>query len=163
MPKEIERKFKVKKLPLELLEDIDPLELTQTYLQAKDGEEVRVRAINNSTFIMTMKRATNSANVREEIECELTPEEYRAYLKLQIGTQIQKRRYKIPGDNGLTYELDVYQGDLEGLMVVEVEFPTEEMANSFVKPDWFGNEVTSDKRYKNASLAKNGMPEGHDR
>ena len=163
MPNEIEKKFKVKKLPIELLENIEPLELTQTYLQAKEGEEVRVRAINNSTFVMTVKKPTNSANVREEVEGEISKEEYETYLKLQIGRQIKKKRYKIPDDNGLIYELDIYQGDLDGLMVVEVEFPTEEMANSFVKPDWFGNEVTSDKSYKNASLAKNGMPEGHGR
>jgi len=159
MPSEIERKFKVKRLPLELLENIIPLELAQTYLEAPKGEERRVRAINNEKFVMTVKRPKSSDGlIREEIEQKISKEDYELFLHQQIGTQITKKRYKLPADNGLTYELDVYDGDLKGLMVVEIEFPTEELANNFEKPDWFGEEVTSDKRYKNASLAKNGMP-----
>lgn len=165
MSNEIERKFKVKRIPKEILQNITPLELTQTYLKAPDGEERRVRSINNETFIMTIKRPKSSDGlVREEIEKEISKEDYELFLHDKIGTQIQKSRYKIPGENGLTYELDIYGGELKGLMVVEVEFTdrdgltAEEVARSFVKPDWFGKEVTSDKDYKNASLAKKGMP-----
>lgn len=158
MPNEIERKFKVKQLPLELLENISPLELTQTYLNAPEGEEWRVRAINNEKFVMTVKRPTQNSNIREEIEKEISEDNYKLFLKGQIGVQIKKKRFKIPADNRLVYELDIYEGKLDGLMVVEVEFPTEEMADSFIPPDWFGEEVTANKRYKNASLAMKGMP-----
>lgn len=164
MPNEIERKFKVKRLPLELLESTSPLELTQTYLEAPEGEERRVRAINNEKFVMTVKRPTANSNVREEIEKEISKEDYELFLHQQIGTQIKKKRFKIPTDNGLTYELDIYEDGLKGLVVVEVEFPNEEIANNFAVPDWFGEEVTSNKAYKNASLAKKGIPkEGIDR
>ena len=79
----------------------------------------------------------------------------------KIGTQIKKSRYKIPAENDLVYELDIYHDNLDGLMVVEVEFANEELANNFVKPNWFGREVTDNKDYKNASLAKKGMPKDY--
>ena len=68
MSNEIERKFKVKRLPKEILVNIIPLELTQTYLNAPEGEERRVRSIDNETFIMTIKRAKSSDGlILEEI------------------------------------------------------------------------------------------------
>ena len=166
MSSEIERKFKVKQVPQEILNTITPLELVQTYLEAPEGQERRVRSINNEKFVITVKIPQVSSNglIRQELEKEISKEDYELFLHQQKGTQIKKRRYKVPVENGLTYELDIYDGELKGLMVVEVEFPTEEMADSFVAPDWFGEEVTSNKAYKNASLAKKGMPkEGIDR
>lgn len=160
MSNEIERKFKVKKLPQEILDTIKPLELVQTYLQAPEGQERRVRAINNARFFITVKIPQVSSNglIRQELEKEISKEDYELFLKSQKGMQIKKKRYKIPASDGLIYELDIYEDSLEGLMVVEVEFPTKEMSNSFEKPDWFGKDITSDKRYKNASLAEKGMP-----
>ena len=162
MSNEIERKFKVKRLPKEILVNIIPLELTQTYLNAPEGEERRVRSIDNETFIMTIKRAKSSDGlIREEIEKEISREDYELFLHDKIGTQIKKSRYKIPAENDLVYELDIYHDNLDGLMVVEVEFANEELANNFVKPNWFGREVTDNKDYKNASLAKKGMPKDY--
>ena len=159
MSSEIERKFKVKKVPQEILDTIEPLELVQTYLEAPEGQERRVRAINNERFVITVKQPLpNNPLTRIENEREITEEDYNLFLHQQKGTQIKKKRYKVPANNGLVYEIDIYEGELDGLMVVEVEFPTEEMANNFEKPDWFGRDVTSNKDYKNASLAKNGMP-----
>jgi len=111
MANEIERKFKVKRLPLEFLETILPLEIAQTYLEAPEGEERRVRAINNKKFVMTVKRPTQNSNVREEIEKEISEDNYKLFLKGQIGNQIKKKRFKIPADNGLTYELDIYMAN----------------------------------------------------
>jgi CYTH domain-containing protein len=53
----------------------------------------------------------------------------------------------------------VYSGALTGLMVAEVEFPSEEAARAFVPPAWFGREVTNDSRYKNRRLATEGLPD----
>lgn len=160
MSNEIERKFKVKKVPQEILDTITPLELVQTYLEAPEGQERRVRAINNETFVITVKIPKVSSNglIREELEKEISKEDYELFLKQQKGTQIKKKRYKVPALNNLTYEVDVYEDELKGLIVVEVEFTSEELANKFQKPDWFGKDVTSNKAYKNASLAANGLP-----
>lgn len=164
MSNEIERKFKVKEIPQEILETIKPLELVQTYLDAPVGQERRVRAINNEKFVITVKipkvcsNKTEKGLIRQELEKEISKEDYELFLHQQKGNQIKKKRYKIPANDGLIYELDIYEGNLDGLMVVEVEFPNKEMAISFKKPDWFGQDVTSNKAYKNASLAEKGMP-----
>ena len=50
-------------------------------------------------------------------------------------------------------EIDKYCSRLDGLIVAEVEFETEEEANLFALPEWFGREVTYDKRFKNKNLA----------
>jgi len=66
-------------------------------------------------------------------------------------------RYFIPlGD--LTVELDVYEGDLDGLVTAEVEFPDEASALAFDAPDWLGRDVTEDPRYGNRVLAVDGIP-----
>ena len=77
---------------------------------------------------------------------------------------IEKTRYRLPaGDglviDGLVIELDVYAGSLSGLQVAEVEFGDEDAARRFRPPAWFGREVTDDDRFKNRSLAVDGLPE----
>ena len=159
MSSEIERKFLLKRVPKELIKDIKPLEIVQTYLQSPEGQERRVRAINNETFVRTVKTPiTPDGLKREENERQISQEDYNLFLTQKKGNTIKKRRYKIPVNSVLTFEIDVYEGDLSGLLVVEVEFPSEELAKNFQKPDWFGKEVTSNKAYKNASLAENGLP-----
>ena len=51
-----------------------------------------------------------------------------------------------------------FQGELDGLVTGEVEFPDEETARAFEAPDWLGREVTGDKRYANRVLAVDGAP-----
>ena len=63
----------------------------------------------------------------------------------------------IPHD-GLEIEVDVYAGDLEGLVVAEIEFPSEEEARALEPPEWLGEEVTGDHRYLNETLATEGAP-----
>lgn len=172
---EREKKYLLDEIPpdiLEVLDTITPLDLVQTYLKTSEkDQEWRVRSINNEKFVTTVKIPQVSSNglIRYELEREITREEYdKCVNNLQIGKQIKKKRYILPTDNGLRYEIDVYYEDesdktakLNGLIVVEIEFPTQEMAYNFIPPKWFGDEpqeVTSDKRYKNASLAMNGMP-----
>ena len=69
------------------------------------------------------------------------------------GNIIKKLRYFIPLENNLIAELDIYQDQLEGLMVVEVEFPSINHARNFMVPNWFGTELTENKKYKNKNLA----------
>ena len=80
---------------------------------------------------------------------------YNILMDNREGGIIEKRRYYMPYGK-YTVEIDVYQRSLEGLVVCEVEFPNEDEALSFVPPEFFGKEVTSDKRYKNKNLASTG-------
>ena len=69
-----------------------------------------------------------------------------------------KTRYLVPLDNGLTAEVDDYEGALAGLLTAEVEFVDEAAAFAFDPPSWLGREVTNDARYANRTLAVDGMP-----
>jgi CYTH domain-containing protein len=77
MSSEIERKFQLKRIPKDIIKDIVPLEIVQTYLQAPEGQERRVRAINNETFVITVKRPISEDGLkREENEREIIKEAY---------------------------------------------------------------------------------------
>ena len=91
---------------------------------------------------------------REEYNLPLTGEAY-AHLKEKIdGRLIVKTRYEIPLGEKLTIELDIFHGDLEPLVLAEVEFPDEETANAFTPPEWFGKDVTFFSQYHNSTLSR---------
>ena len=91
---------------------------------------------------------------RSEYNLPLGKEGYEHMLNKADGNVITKTRYFIPLDNGLTAELDVFEGMFEGLVFVEVEFESLEQATAFVPPDWFDEDVTNDRRYHNSYLSK---------
>jgi len=69
------------------------------------------------------------------------------------GRRIQKTRYTGALPDGLIFELDIFRGTRAPLMLVEAEFPTLDPASAFIPPDWFGADVTAEKRFKNKALA----------
>nr|WP_330362963.1 hypothetical protein [[Clostridium] symbiosum] len=84
----------------------------------------------------------------------LTEKAYAHLLKKADGKILSKRRYLIPiPETSLTIELDIFSGDYEGLVLAEVEFQTEEDANSFVPPSWFTRDVTFSGEYQNSRLS----------
>jgi len=89
---------------------------------------------------------------REEYNLPLTKEAYKTLIGKTEGRVIRKRRYAIPYGS-YTVELDIFQGELEGLCYAEVEFPSEEEALSFQPLDWFSEELTGEKGYSNAELS----------
>jgi adenylate cyclase len=89
---------------------------------------------------------------REEYNLPLTKEAYETLIGKTEGRVIRKRRYAIPYGS-YTVELDIFQGELEGLCYAEVEFPSEEEALSFQPLDWFSEELTGEKGYSNAELS----------
>ena len=122
---------------------------------ADDRPEVRVRRRGGRAFL-TVKSAGGRVRVEEEIEIE--PDRFERLWPLTEGLRIEKTRYEIDAGDGLVIELDIYAGDLEGLVVAEVEFASEEAADGFAPPDWLGPDVTEDLRYKNQRLARDGAP-----
>jgi adenylate cyclase len=149
---EIERKFLFDRLP----DDAGSARrIEQGYLAiTDDGTEVRVRRWPDGQAL-TVKHG--SGEVRTEVELPLDEEMFSELWPLTEGRRISKTRWLAPiGD--LEWELDVFEGSLEGLKVAEVEFPDEEAAHAFEPPDWVGQEVTEDVRYANERLATDGMP-----
>jgi CYTH domain-containing protein len=151
MPAEIERKFLVRLMPPGPDASVA---VRQGYLATGRDTEVRVRDAGGSATL-TVKSGTGLA--RTETEVPLTAEQFGALWPATEGRRVEKRRSVIPvGD--LSAELDVYEGGLDGLTVVEVEFESLDAAAGFAAPEWFGREVTGDDSYKNASLATRGRP-----
>ena len=162
---EIEKKYKVKELPKEY-ELYCCKEIEQGYIC--ENPVVRIRKIeeqhknegkNKIEYILTYKSKIGlkenievNAQVSHELEVPLTKEGYEHLKKKIDGNLIRKKRYIIPLLEELKAELDIFEGYLEGLVIVEVEFPNEEVVEQFVAPDWFGKEVTLDKRYTNKNL-----------
>ena len=89
---------------------------------------------------------------REEYNLPLTKEAYESLLGKIEGRVIQKSRYEIPCGK-YTVELDVFQGELEGLCYAEVEFSSLEEAKTFQPLDWFSEELTEERGYSNAELS----------
>ena len=146
---EIERKYLIEHLPEEM-DGFAYHEIEQGYL----GREpvVRIRR-QDQEWILTYK--SKGLMVREEYNLPLTQEAY-LHLREKIdGILISKTRYCIPLEGGLMAELDVFHGAHKGLMLVEVEFSSQEEAEKFTAPDWFGEEVTFSTRYHNSNLSKN--------
>ena len=152
---EIERKFAVTKLP-KRLEQYEKEEIEQGYLCIKPT--VRIRKSNDK---YTLNYKWKQKGLEEKIAIQnieytmpLTKENYEILLNKIENYLIKKDRYKIPINNGLIIELDVFHGNLEGLVFAEVEFPSVEEAENFDKPDWLGKDICFDKRFDNTLLSK---------
>ena len=145
---EIERKYLVKELPKHL-EQYPVKVISQGYLNT--DPVVRVRR-SNDKYTLTYKG--KGLMVREEYNLPLNKEAFDHLVTKIDCILIQKRRYLIPLDEKHTIELDIFEGELAPLQLAEVEFETEEDANSFVPPEWFGEDVTFSTAYHNSTLSK---------
>lgn len=130
------------------LKDYDWVEINQSYIGVNPVS--RIRKMGNKYFYN--QKGTGTL-VREENEKEITEDTYNKIIKYKIGRTINKLRYNIPLDKGLVAEVDYYLDDCSSLVTIEVEFKSLEDADAFIKPSWFGEEITEDVRYKNDNLA----------
>lgn len=149
---EIERKFLVKGLP-EDLDKCKKLIIKQAYIST--NPTIRLRQ-QDDDYVLTVK----GRGIMKKVEYELPLDkgQFDGLWKKTEGNTIEKTRYRVPLDDNLIAELDIYEGFLEGFMNVEVEFSSTKEAILFNPPTWFGQEVTQNKEYSNASLAKFGKP-----
>lgn len=150
---EIERKFLTKQVPF-ALETYPKTEISQCYIST--DPTIRLRQ-SGQNYILTVKGS--GAMAKEEFELPISQEAYIRLLAKAETPAVEKIRYFIPLEHGLTAEVDVYGGKLSGLMTTEVEFESLAQAQAFVPPEWFGEDVTMDHRYKNTSLSMYGIPQ----
>jgi adenylate cyclase len=148
--REIERKFLIKRLPLEILRSRH-FRLAQGYLaNERGGRHVRLRR-KGKAMSLTFKVGRGSS--REEREIKLSPAQFMMLWPATRGRRLHKTRYEIPWKK-LKIEVDFYHGRNHGLMVAEVEFPNHASRRKFKPPRWFGREITGEKRYSNVRLAR---------
>ncbi len=150
MAQEIERKFLVAGEFKSLAKKAT--RITQGYLSSVPERTVRVRIKGEKGFITIKGIGSASGASRYEWEKEIPTAEVEELLKICEPGVIDKTRYLVEA-GAHTYEVDEFYGDNEGLVVAEVELSSEE--ESFVKPEWLGEEVTGDVKYYNSMLMKN--------
>ena len=149
MKQEIERKFLVASAAWQ--KDVTATRrIRQGYLCVEPGRTVRVRIAGPEGFL-TIKGLSDGPG-RAEFEYPLPLAEATALLdQLCLRPQIDKTRHLVP-HAGLTFEVDVFHGENEGLVMAEVEL---DAADTHVDlPPWIGHEVTGDHRYFNAYLTQ---------
>ena len=145
---EIERKYLITHIPFDIA-GYPFHQIEQAYLST--APVVRVRQ-EDDTYYLTYK--SKGLMAREEYNLPLTKEAYEHLKSKADGIVISKVRYVIPEKDGLSIELDVFKAPYEGLLLAEVEFPTEEAAHAYQPPKWFGEDVTYSTEYHNSTLSK---------
>ena len=145
--KEIERKFLVDHSAWGEQIKAKSFNISQAYLHNSKDQTIRLR-LKDAKAYLTIKGPT-SGLTRKEYEYEIPyqeAEEMILDLKLKV---LKKRRYLIDFSNK-TWEVDVFEGNLKGLVIAEIELESEQEA--FEKPAWIGKEVSYDPSYFNANL-----------
>jgi CYTH domain-containing protein len=147
---EIERKFRVR---AGWRPDGAGEEIAQGYLSSVPERTVRVR-LRGGRGYLTVKGKNGGADAarRAEFEYEIPAADARALLALAEPGVIEKERCLVPAVDGHTWEVDIFHGENEGLVVAEIELGAED--EPFARPDWLADEVTGDARYYNSSLAR---------
>lgn len=149
MATEIERKFLVGST--DWREDAyDSRTMEQAYISRANHVSVRIRIVDDTTAWLTVKSGARKL-ARDEFEYEIPVSDAREMLMLRRGAVIQKTRFRVRHGE-LTWEIDVFAGENEGLIVAEVELEREDQ--TFEVPRWVGEEVTGQARYYNASLSE---------
>lgn len=144
---EIERKYLINKMP-DNLEQYDYHIIEQGYLCT--DPVVRVRR-SDDEYYMTYKGKGLLA--REEYNLPLNKEAYEHLVEKADGNVIRKTRYLIPDADGIhTIELDIFKEPIAPLVLAEVEFESIEASEKYVKPEWFGEDVTNDRSYHNSNM-----------
>ena len=147
---EIERKFLVKGEFKNHAKH--SFKIIQGYLSSVPERAVRVR-INGDKGAITIKGiGSESGMTRFEWEKEIPIEEVSELLKICESGTINKIRHVIEAGNGLHFEVDEFLDQNKGLIMAEIELPSEDAV--FDKPDWLGKEVTGDVKYYNSYLSK---------
>ena len=153
---EIERKFLIEFPNIEILEQYPKSEIAQTYLKTDNGFTSRVRKRTSggvTKYIFTEKKRITDLTCIEN-EREISAKEYEELLKLADPerTTVEKTRYCIPF-NGRVVEVDIYPF-WNDRAIAEVELESE--SEAALLPDFIKviRDVTAEKAYKNASIAK---------
>jgi len=147
---EIERKFLVESTDF-IKESTVNNRIVQGYLNSNPERTVRVRIKGNKGFLTIKGKGNENGTTRFEWEKEISLSEAEALLQLCESGIIDKIRYEIPLGKH-TFEVDVFSGENQGLIIAEVELTFEN--EFFEQPNWLGKEVTGDKKYYNSHLSE---------
>ena len=146
---EIERKFLVDDDSWRAL-SVRSEQLVDGLLATSKGRKVRVRIYGDRATIAIKTKKTGA--VRHEFEYEIPMVDARHLITHECrGDVVTKTRHYVP-DHDLTWEVDVYEGELAGIVIAEIELANS--ASAPRRPGWVGREVTDDPRYRKSDLRR---------
>jgi len=148
---EIERKFLVKGNYKKHASE--KIKIVQAFLSTVPERTVRIRIKGDKGYLTIKGIGNESGASRYEFEKEISVNDAIDLIKICEPGVIDKTRYIVPISNNLFFEVDEFYGENGGLVVAEIELPSEDTV--FEKPAWLGKEVTGDVRYFNSMLMKN--------
>ncbi|MDH6305252.1 adenylate cyclase [Parabacteroides sp. PF5-5] len=125
--------------------------ITQGYICADQGRTVRVRISGDDAFLTIKGPSDEKFWSRYEFEQQIPLADGEELMKLCVSGIIDKVRHYVPVGNH-TWEVDVFHGENEGLVIAEIELTSED--ETFEMPDWAGKEVSLDRRYYNSMLSR---------
>jgi CYTH domain-containing protein len=148
---EIERKYLVESL--DFINEAQSIKrITQGFLNTNPERTVRVRISGEEAFITVKGISNETGTTRMEWEQKIDLKGAQKLLQICEPGMIDKTRYDLLFHGNL-FEVDVFHGENEGLIIAEVELSHENQP--FEKPHWLGEEVTGDVKYYNSELSKN--------
>ncbi|MEW9806340.1 CYTH domain-containing protein [Mesorhizobium sp. ZMM04-5] len=154
MAKEIERKFLVADDAWRSQVEAE-IRIRQFYLAVGPDRTIRIRISDDADAALTLKFSGQGPG-RDEFTCPVPLDQADEMQSFALGRVIEKCRHHVRHD-GYLYEIDVFSGALDGLVIAELETPDAVPAERL--PSWLGREVTDDVRYYNAQLALGRAPD----
>jgi CYTH domain-containing protein len=145
MQEEFELTYLAKNLPSNFSSETKSKEILDIYLPASaEHATLRVRKRGN-VYEITKKEPVSGTDSSHQNEntIPLTKEEFNELATIQ-GKRVRKIRYYYE-ESGTTYEIDVFQDSLEGLVLVDVEFNSNDEKAKFIPPEWTLADVTQEK------------------
>ena len=147
---EIEKKFLVKNDTFKH-ESVNEIRITQRYLSSVSERSVRVRIRGDKGIITIKGLGSDSGMSRFEWEKEISVTDANDLFTLCEPGVVDKTRYIVKNGQHV-FEIDEFYGENMGLIIAEIELSSEE--ESFIRPDWLGDEVTGEVKYFNSMLIK---------
>jgi len=148
---EIERKFLVLSNDF-INESFSQKRIVQGYLSSNPERTVRVRIKGDKGYLTIKGKSSANGTTRLEWEREISVIDAETLLTICESGIIDKVRYEVKVGHHV-YEVDIFSGENDGLVMAEIELESE--TETFEKPKWLSEEVTNDERYYNAYLSKN--------
>jgi len=121
----------------------------QGYLCMEKRRAVRVRLFGNQGFI-SVKSQEEKGIIRREFEYEIPLDDAEEMIEALCDRPPVDKIRNVVEQAGARWEVDVFEGENQGLVVAEIELESEDQP--FQLPDWAGREVTHDERYLNLNL-----------
>jgi CYTH domain-containing protein len=124
--------------------------IVQGYLNSNPERTVRVRIKTDKAYLTIKGKGNETGTTRLEWEREIAVSDAEKLLTICESGIIDKIRHEVKVGNHI-FEVDVFSGDNEGLIIAEIELQSEDEV--FEKPHWLGKEVTNDERFYNSFLS----------